>query len=237
MDDEIHAIKVLTKHIDRTPGLHLIGSETNPLTAWSTISAGIIKPDLVFLDIDMPQLSGIELADLLKPVPVIFTTAHPDYALEAFEKNAIDYLLKPFSYERFLKALTKINERLSITHQTVVADDEKDFYIKSETKGKMIKVKYEDILYIEAKANYLKFYLGNKSHLAYLTLKELDEKLPSKIFLRVHKSYIVNLTKIIALDSAHILLENKDMVEIGRSYKSNLLEVINPKLISSKRFT
>ena len=235
VDDESHAIKILSKYVEKTPGLKVIGWHTNPLEAWNAIDKKKVLPDIVFLDMDMPQLSGIQLAELINPIQTIFTTAHPDYAFQAFEKNAIDYLLKPINYERFLRAISKAKEILSRSHQEIPPGKEEDFYIKTETKGKMMKLKYHDIFYVEAKANYLKFYLDNKSHLAYLTMKELEEKLPSKRFARIHKSYIVNMEKILALEAYQILLENNKVIEIGRSYKNKLLEIINPKLISSKR--
>lgn len=236
VDDETHAINVLKRYIDKTPGLLVLGSETDPLKAWSAIDSKIVIPDIVFLDIDMPKLSGIELADLIKPTQIIFTTAHPDYAINAFESDATDYLLKPVTYERFLKAISKAKDNLSFKNQLVILNnEEEDFYIKSGTKGKMVKLKYDDIYYIEARANYLEFHLPEKSYLTYLTMKEIEEKLPAKKFIRVHKSYIVNIKKIIALDANQIFLEKNGPVDIGRSYRSSLLSVINPRLISSKR--
>ena len=236
VDDEIHAIKVLSRYIDKTPGLFLVGSDTDPLKAWSSIDNKSVNPDIAFLDIDMPQLSGTELADLIRHrTEIVFTTAHPDYAIRAFESDALDYLLKPVTYERFLKTISKAKDKLFKKQIDQSINLEEDFYIKSEAKGKMIKVKYNDIYYIEAKANYLKIYLDKESYMTYLTMKELEEKLPPKKFIRVHKSFIINIQKIMALETNQILLENKNTVVIGRSYRSSLLSVINPRLIRSKR--
>jgi len=236
VDDEIHAIKVLSRYIDKTPGLFFVGSDTDPLKAWSSIDNKTVNPDIAFLDIDMPQLSGTELSDLIKDrTEIVFTTAHPDYAIWAFERNALDYLLKPITYERFLKTISKAKDKLFKKQIDQSINFEEDFYIKSETKGKMVKVKYNDVYYIEARANYLKIFLEKKSYITYLTMKELEEKLPPKKFIRVHKSFIINIQKVIALEANQILLENNVTVGIGRSYRTSLLSVINSRLISSKR--
>lgn len=236
VDDESHAIRVLMKYIEMTPGLTLTGSETDPLKAWTAIDNKMVNPDIVFLDIDMPHLTGMELADMIKPTQIIFTTAHSNYAINAFDNDATDYLLKPVSYERFLKAVSKARGKFLLKNQVSLTENEdEDFFIKSETKGKMIKLKYDEIYFIEAKANYLKFYLNERSHLAYLTMKEIEEKLSSTKFIRIHKSYIVNIKKIIALQGNEVILENNKHVEIGRTYKNNILAEINPKLISTKR--
>ncbi|HUZ60586.1 MAG TPA: LytTR family DNA-binding domain-containing protein, partial [Hanamia sp.] len=138
-------------------------------------------------------------------------------------------------YERFLKTISKAKDKLFKKQIDQSINFEEDFYIKSETKGKMVKVKYNDVYYIEARANYLKIFLEKKSYITYLTMKELEEKLPPKKFIRVHKSFIINIQKVIALEANQILLENNVTVGIGRSYRTSLLSVINSRLISSKR--
>lgn len=238
VDDEAHAIKALSKHIEKTPGLTIIGTDTNPLETWRKFGSELVRPDLTFLDIDMPQLSGIDLAELLRgKTEVIFTTGHPDYALKAFESEALDYLLKPITYERFLKAITRAKERLLQKLPAVAEQEADDFYIKCDHKGKMVKIRFQDIRYIEARANYLRIYVGNHFYTAYLTLKEIQEKLSSRNFIRVHKSFIINIQRIVAVEGNTALLENNDVIDIGASYRSDFLAVINPKLISSKRMS
>lgn len=235
VDDESHAISVLKRYIDKTPELTFLGSNGNPIEAWNKIENNQVLPDLLFLDVDMPQLSGIELAELVKSkTHIIFTTAYPDYALQAYETDAIDYLVKPITYERFLRSIGKVKLVLNTKLSTFVTDDD-EFYVKSEIKGKMVKIKLEDLIYIEAKGNYLQIKVGNDIHLVYLTLKELEEKLPAKMFIRIHKSFIINLKKIKAIEGNTAFMEGDHQVMIGSKYKPNLLSIINPKLLNSKR--
>lgn len=237
VDDEPHAAQALARYVENTPELRLLGTETNPLEAWKKISNDEIAPDVTFLDIDMPKISGITMAELLNArTEIIFTTAHPQYAIQAFDHNALDYLLKPITYERFLKAIDKTKQHLSLTIAGASAAESADhFYIKSDSKGKVVKINYDSLRYIEAKANYLSLVLDHISYLTYLTMKELEEKLPSKQFIRIHKSFIVNLKKITTVEGNQIMLENGDMLPIGGTYRSVLFSFINSRLIVSKR--
>jgi DNA-binding LytR/AlgR family response regulator len=235
VDDEGHAINVLKRYIENTPELKFIGSNENPVDVWNKIEGNQILPDLLFLDVDMPQLSGIELAELIRSKSlIIFTTAHPDYALEAYETDAIDYLVKPIAYERFLRSIGKVKLVLNNKSAAIIADEDY-FYVKSEIKGKMVKIGLDNLIYVEAKGNYLQIMDGGDGHLVYLTLKELEEKLPSDLFIRIHKSFIVSLRKIKALEGNTIFVENGHKIMIGAKFKANLLSIINPKLIISKR--
>jgi DNA-binding LytR/AlgR family response regulator len=213
----------------------LAGADLNPVETWNKIESRQLMADLVFLDVDMPQLSGIELAKLIKSrVHIVFITAHPDFALQAFETDALDYLVKPVTYERFLRAIGKVKLLLHQQPDPVISEED-EFYIKSEVKGKMVKINFDDIICIEAKNNYVMIKAQDDDHLVYLTLKEFEEKLPDRKFIRVHKSAIINLRKIKSLEGNIVCMENDLKVAIGSSYKANLLRIINPKLISSKR--
>jgi DNA-binding LytR/AlgR family response regulator len=237
VDDEQHAIQVLSRYIENTPGLTLIATEENPLQALNALTAGsAVSADITFLDIDMPQLSGIELAGLIsRHSTVIFTTAYPDYALQAFEKNALDYLLKPISYERFLKAIAKAKEKLQAKRKEQVAAISGYFYIKSEVKGKVIRVDLADILFVEAQHNYVRIHITVGVHLTYLTIKEVEEYLPSEFFSRVHKSFIVQNDKVKAIEGNQILLYNGHTLTLGASYRVAFMEMVNTKLLKSKR--
>jgi len=238
VDDEHHAIQVLKRYIDNTPELKLVGTEENPLLALSTITSGNTVADITFLDVDMPQLSGIDLAGLIsRYTTVIFTTAYPDYALQAFEKDAVDYLLKPISYERFLRAITKAKDKQQ-TKQTEALSEESDgyFYIKSDVKGKVIRIELEDIYFIEAQQNYVRIQVKEASYTTYLTIKEVEAYLPNESFSRVHKSFIVNNRKVKAVEANQIYLSNGQSVSLGANYKAAFLEMINAKLVKSKRF-
>ncbi|WP_439879721.1 LytR/AlgR family response regulator transcription factor [Pontibacter sp. MBLB2868] len=237
VDDEAHAIEVLQRYIEKTPGLVLIGTAENPLLALDDITGGKLIPEIVFVDIDMPQLSGVELAELIsKYTRVVFTTAYANYALQAFEKNAVDYLLKPITYERFLKSVNKIRE--SIHAKACMPAQQRDLsyiFIKSETKGKMIKVNLEEVIYIEALQNYIKIHVGKSTHVTYLTMKEIEEHLPRCSFARVHKSFIVSLDKVKAVEGNQLVLLDDTVVTIGISYRESVMQNIHARLVKSKR--
>ncbi|MBS1533106.1 MAG: response regulator transcription factor [Bacteroidetes bacterium] len=233
VDNEDHAISLLTKHINKTPGLELVGSDTNPLEALEKITSGSIKADVCFLDIEMPQLSGLELAALIqRDTHVIFTTAHEQFALKAFDTDVIDYLLKPFEYPRFLKAIQKVQKLVADAPNT----GERTFiFIQSETKGKLIKVLFENIFFIEGAQNYLRIMLDDGGHLTYLSLKEMEDILPKTMFMRIHKSYIINLDKVSSVEGGMVHLNNEAAIQLGSTYKKDFLERINDFLIRSNR--
>lgn len=232
VDDEAHAIETLVSYIEKAPGLELLGTSTNPLEALDRIN-NTIRPDITFLDVDMPQLSGLDLAGLISDrTAVIFTTAFPDYALGAFEKNAADYLLKPISFERFLNSVKKVSAHLR-AHTPDPANDH--IFIKSNIKGKVTRLNFKDIVYVESIKNYVIIYTEDEKMVTYLTMKELEAALPPENFFRVHKSYIVNADKIKTVNGVNILLQKNIMVPLGQMYKIALQDYINTKLVSSSR--
>ncbi len=235
IDDEPHAIKSLVSYIERTPLLRLTGTSENPMEALSKFQEENAYPDITFLDIEMPQISGLELSTLLKDkTAIVFTTAHPDFAITAFEMDVSDYLLKPISFERFLKCVNKINSRLSERVKNASGDD--FFYIQTETKGKLIKINYHDIIYIQSQQNYLSVVTSDKKHLTYLTLIEMEKKLPSS-FIRISKSFIINTDKISHVQGDELFLENdRTAITIGPSYKQSFAEFMKEHLIKTKRF-
>lgn len=232
VDDEAHIIHLLSDYIHKTPGLELIGSEENPLAALHAITGEIVCPDVVFADVDMPELSGIDLAGLIRPyTEVVFATAYPDYALQAFDKNAIDYLVKPVSYERFLQSISRIKARSLSKKVSPPEDEEPFFYVKSDMKGKMVKVEYDEIIFIEGLQNYVKIHTQREPIVTHLTLKKLQESLPEKKFSRIHKSFIVNNSRIRVIEGNQITLEDKRTIVIGTSYRESFLRNINKKLL------
>lgn len=234
IDDEPHAIKSLVSYINRTPVLELIGTSEDPLLALSNFHNQNTYPDITFMDIEMPQLSGIELGRMLKDkTAVVFTTAHPNFAVDAFELDISDYLLKPISFERFLKCVTKISDRLLDKQKSDTADNY--FYIQTETKGRLIKLNFDEIIYMQSQKNYLSIATKTKKHLTYLTLSEIEEKLPPA-FLRVSKSFIVNTDKISRLDGDELFLEDEpNPVTIGPSYKETFSALMKSHIIKTKR--
>lgn len=226
VDDEPLALEVLETYLTHFPELKLIAKCTNAVEAFEALSEGDI--DLMFLDIQMPQISGIDFLKSLKnPPKVIFTTAFSNYALEGFELNAVDYLLKPFSLERFTKAVQKFKEIYGKNDKTLGEAEAPD-YIFVKADKKLIKLRFEDIFYVEGLKDYVMLHTPGGRIVTLQTMKSLEEKLPSANFIRVHRSYIVNLN-LIELLEANSVTVNKKKIPIGKNYKDELFNVINQK--------
>jgi len=225
LDDEDHAIEVLADYIEMTPDLKLIGSDNNPVLALSKIMKGEVKPDLLFLDIDMPNLSGIQFAQLVKgKTEVVFSTAFKEYAYQAFDINAIDFLLKPITYDRFLQMLDKVYAKKRT--QTVGAESNFIFLQIGPSK-KVIKVNCDEIIYVEGLSNYVRItMMSGKVHTVYTSMKTLLEKLPFNSFVQTHKSYIVNLKFVEIIGNNEIVIKGEHTLPIGESYKKNLLRTL-----------
>jgi two-component system, LytTR family, response regulator LytT len=208
VDDEYLALNLLETYAQQVPDLEIVGKEKLPMKALERLQQDQV--DLLFLDIQMPVLSGNNLLKTLQNPPlVVFTTAYTEYAIEAYDLNVVDYLLKPFPFERFLQAVQKAKQLLNArqagsTNQNTVAPD----FLSLKVDGKLVKVFVEDILYIEGLKEYVRFVCsGNRKYVTLESLRNLEELLPSQQFSRVHKSYIVAKTKVSALDG--------NMLEIG----------------------
>ncbi|MCG8330891.1 MAG: LytTR family DNA-binding domain-containing protein [Chitinophagales bacterium] len=225
-DDEPIARQIIESYIQDIPYLELAASCKNAFEVMEVLQVQTI--DILFLDINMPKLSGIGLLKSLRQAPeVIITTAYPEYAVEGFELSVTDYLLKPFSIERFLQAIAKVQQKQATpTVQTVVSstsDAAKSLFIKSEKK--IIKLRPDDIFYVEAYGNYIKVFTDSMI-LSQQSLSEFLEKLPAN-FVRIHKSYIINFEYLKLIDGNQIILLNEVKLPIGKSYKKNLLERID----------
>ncbi|OXA90426.1 LytR/AlgR family response regulator transcription factor [Flavobacterium hercynium] len=229
VDDEPLALKLVQKFIEQTPFLELVHSCDNAIEAMTLIREK--QPDLVFLDINMPNLSGMELARLLQqqppPIPkIIFTTAYNHYAIEGYKVNAMDYLLKPFNYEEFLRASNKVYELFEeSSNQPTVVDDE---FIFIKVEYQWVRVSLKDILYIEGLKDYVKIHLTapQKSLLSLISLKALEEKLSSSKFMRIHRSYIVSLDKISAISKNSIFIDKAE-VTVGEQYKETFKAIVD----------
>ena len=230
IDDEPHAAAILTDYINSTPGLILSGTFTNPLLAMESFSSAN-PPELTFLDVDMPEISGMDLAGMIRDsTTVVFTTSYPEYAVAAFEKDAADYLLKPISYERFLTCVQKIRSK------QMAARPADHFFVKTGTKGKIIRVNISEIRYIVSMGNYVEIHLdGAHKVIAYMTLEELLQQLPQKEFLRTHRSFIVSRKYIMAVEPSQIRLPNEVLLPIGKTYKQHFLREMQASLLISKR--
>ena len=229
IDDEPLAIDVITTYLEKVGGMEVVAKCTNPLDAITILNRH--RVDLVFLDIEMPNLSGIELVKTLDNLPqFIFTTAYPQYALEGFDLNATDYLVKPIPFPRFLKAIARAKEKHESTYrrnkpETVSTNLSKEtetlpdfIFIKSEYEN--IKINTADIIYLQGLKDYIKIYTS-QSEKAILTLssfKDIQEKLPKNSFLRVHRSFVVNVNYIKAVQKTKIVI-NDVRIPIGETFK------------------
>jgi two-component system, LytTR family, response regulator len=233
VDDEQHAIDILVHYVSQTPFLHLVASTTNPMEALQLVNSQ--KIDLLFLDIQMPELTGIDFIKAIQgKAAVILTTAYSEFALESYELNVVDYLLKPIRFPRFLQAVQKVanenHEGEEATDTTEIKDDY--IFVKTESKGKLLKINLNEIDYIEGMKNYVAIYCNGKKTLVYTSMKELEERLPHKSFLRVHKSYIIPIAKITGIEGNLLRLKNVVAeVQIGESYKADLMDIIRNKMI------
>jgi DNA-binding LytR/AlgR family response regulator len=233
VDDEQHAIDILVHYVNQTPHLQLAASFTNPIEALQLLTEE--KIDLVFLDIQMPELSGM---DFIKAIhgksKVILTTAYSEFALEGYELDVVDYLLKPIRLPRFLAAVQKAVQQINAANDTSQQETAEDDYIfvKTESKGKLLKINLADIDYIESMKNYVAIHRGGQKTLVYTSMKELEEHLPRKQFLRVHKSFIIPISRITGIEGNLLRLKNVTAeIMIGENYKAELMEIIKGKMI------
>jgi len=228
VDDEQSAVDLLCAFIRKTPFLTLAGATTNPLEALSLLQAQPV--DLLFLDIHMPQLSGLDLLRLLPGgTRVVLTTAYSEFAVQGFELEALDYLLKPIAFERFLKAAQKARPAAVLPPAAAMPEVALADYIfvKTESKGKMAKVDFADIVYVEGLKNYVSIQTLHERVVTLLNIKDLGERLPARHFMRVHKSYIVSLDKIRALDGNQIFLKGMNtFVPLGDTYRPAFFEAL-----------
>ncbi len=228
-DDEPLAMDVLENYIRQLDSLELVGRCNNALDALTFLQKN--KVDLLFLDIQMPKLTGIDFLKTLRhPPKVIFTTAYRDYALEGFELNVLDYLLKPISFERFIVAVNKYHSYTPvnnlpqvITPPTVLSTEEPFIYLKADKK--MVKVFLKDILYIESLKDYVKVKTAEKDIVTYQKISYLEEKLPDEKFIRIHRSYIIAVDKIKSFNTSFIDIGNEE-IPIGRLYKTEVMKAL-----------
>lgn len=232
IDDEPLALDLLKSYIEKTTFLNLVGSYTNAIQAMKDISNK--QPvQLMFLDIQMPGIDGLEFAKLLDPsTRVVFTTAFEQYALESYKVNALDYLLKPISYMNFLQSVNKAVHWFDIHNRSLQTPIEKanihqDYiYVKSDYK--LLQIPLNQILYIEGLKDYVKIYIEGESKpiLSLISMKIMEERLPSSQFIRVHRSYIVQKSKIKVVDRGRIVFD-KEYIPVSDSYKQELLAYVN----------
>lgn len=227
IDDEPLAQNVIKQYALKIPSLEIIGECNDAICAQEFLHKNNV--DLIFLDINMPKLSGISfLKNLRKDVLVIFTTAYSEYALEGYELNAIDYLKKPFSFDRFFKAFVKAEELYWLKDKAESVQEEKpdsDFlFIKSNKKT--VKIKFEDILYIEGLGDYIKVHVCDGKYITNLSMKKIHALLPQQQFYRTHKSFIISVEKIESVEGNIVSIDGEKL-PIGNSYRADFFDYIN----------
>ena len=226
VDDEPIARNGLVEYIQQIEFLHTVAICKNAIEA--SVQLENNQVDLVFLDIQMPSITGISfLKNLQNPPPVIFTTAFPQYAIEGYELNVLDYLLKPISFERFFKAAIKAQAFLNLKVRHEITTAEPYFFIKSNQK--LEKIMIADILYIEALSNYVILYTINRKHIVYISFKGIESQLPDHLFLKIHKSFIVAVNAIQSIDNNEVVLSNH-ILPISKSYKLAVMDRVGKTL-------
>ena len=232
VDDEPLALSILQKYIGSVANLELVGSCQNAVQALELLQQ--YKVDLIFLDIQMPQIMGTDFIRTLKKSPkIIFTTAFRKYAIEGFELDAVDYLLKPISFERFLKAVNKVLQTNldapdSLYHLNDSVSESTQAYLYFRVDRKMVKVFLHDILYIEGFSDYVKIITPSKILITKQLISALEETLPKDIFIRIHRSFIISINKINSYDSDMIVIGNAEL-PIGRLFKQNVMKKLQLK--------
>jgi len=232
IDDEPAALKQMCSYVEQTPFLELLGGFKNAVAALEKIHE--LQPDLLFVDINMPGLNGLDFArSLQRPCMVIFTTAYEQYALEGFRVDALDYLLKPISYPAFLKAANKALKLHTADNksptETLTGNDE-GLFVKSDYR--VVRIRFNEIKYIEGMSEYVNIHLtDNKPIMTLLSIKALEEKLPPQQFMRVHRSYIVNLNSINIIERNRIVFDKNVYIPISKQYREAFKEFVDKNFI------
>ncbi len=234
IDDELSAINVLKRYVENISSLKLLGTFQNSIEGLQFVNNNAVE--LIYLDINMPNLNGISFMEVLNnKCKVILTTAYTEYALEGYKFNVVDYLLKPISFENFLKASLKAIGDNALEPISKGSSPTEDDYImvQTENKGKYKKINYSDIIYIEALLNYASIVTVDNEHvILHISMKELIAKLPSQHFIRIHKSYIVALKQIKYLEASEVVLLNEEYrLPLGITFKDKLFTLLDSKLL------
>ena len=228
IDDEPLARKGLKEYIADVDFLNLAGEFDNAVKATEIMSKGNVQ--LLFLDIQMPKITGLDFFRSLQHAPpVIFTTAYPQFALDGFELNALDYLVKPISFDRFFKATLKAKEYYEIRQQNETVNDKKEDYFFIKAENKLVKIFFDEILFVEALQNYVTIQTTDKKYITYLTFKSVEEYLHSDRFIKTHKSYIVSASRIDSIEGNNIRVGNHH-IPISRNEKEEVMD----KLLKGK---
>jgi DNA-binding LytR/AlgR family response regulator len=227
VDDEPVARKILQEFVEQVPFMDLQGKFENAMKAEAFLKNSAV--DMIFLDIEMPKVSGLQFLQKLNiESMVILTTAFPQYALEGYELDIIDYLLKPFAFSRFLKAVHKAKDYYQMKTRTSGALEPTYIFIRSDKR--IEKIELNDILYAESTGNYVSVYTERKKIIAYLTMKSLESQLPAEDFIKIHQSYLVNSSKIDAIEGNEIKIAGKSL-PMSRNYREMVMKIVHQRLL------
>jgi len=222
VDDEPIAREILESFIKKTPNLELISSCKNAVEALQIAQTEHI--DLFFLDINMPEINGLSLAKIINnKSQIIFTTAYRDYAVDGFDLNVTDYLLKPIAFDRFLQAIQKVTEPTNGNIKVTTENESKKDFMFVRADRKMVKINFKDILYVESLGDYVKVFTNKNTIVTRETISNFEATLPSDCFIRIHRSYIVSISKISSYTNEYIEIAKK-AISISRSYKESVLQ-------------
>ncbi len=236
IDDEQHAIDLLTHHIGKTPFLNLLYTTTDPVEGLQLLNQH--KVDLIFLDVQMPSMTGI---DFIKAIngksKVILTTAYSEYAMEGFENEVVDYLLKPISFARFIKGAQRALSLIQPMAAGMSKEEDDFIFVKTEQKGKLIKINIKDILFIEGLKNYVRIHTRQgEGIIALLNMKDLEERLSTAEFARTHKSYLLATGYIKMIEGNIVHLQHtKETVPVGDTYKESFMNMMKDKIMTNKK--
>jgi DNA-binding LytR/AlgR family response regulator len=231
IDDEAHAIETLSLYVAKTEGLVLLGTATDPIGALPQLT-GATPPDLVLLDVDMPGMSGLELAGLLdERSSLIFITSFREFGVEAFELSAVDYLLKPIGYARFFQAILKVKEQLALND----VKERSFFFVKGDVKDRYLKIFVDKVQYITAAQNYIEIFTTDERIVTYLTLGEVLAELSPQNFFQIHRSHIISRNAIRAIEKGLLRMENGQLIRIGKTYEESFFKWLDPSFVISRR--
>lgn len=232
IDDEPLALRQLKSYLKKVPFLDVMGGCQSAMDAMRILEEEEI--DAIFIDINMPDLNGMEFVKSLQHPPlVVFTTAYQEYAVEGYKVNAVDYLLKPFGMADIMRAAEHVKERYELLHAATASPVDEDDALFLKTEYKVVRVIVTDIVYIEGMAEYLRIYLDGqeKPLITLLSMKKMEERLRNHAFMRIHKSYIINLRHISEINKSRVILDTGASISIGDSYRERLTEYVNAKFL------
>ena len=232
IDDEPLALRQLAAYLKKVPFFELVDSCQSALDAMSILNRQEI--DVLFIDINMPDLNGLDFVkSLSQPPMIVFTTAYQEYAIEGYKVDAIDYLLKPFGMGDILRAADKVKHQYDLLHTASLSPIDEDDAMFLKTEYKVVRILIRDIIYVEGMAEYLRIHLAHqeKPLVVLLSMKKMEERLASKDFMRIHKSFIISLHHIAEINKSRVVLDNENEIPIGDSYRDKLTDYVNQKFL------